>query len=176
MTNNAIIITENTTYTMYTTHNMDSTMDISHAWKLLSIKCCHFLQLENPTSVPTVGGATSSVALWRNTRRGATTISSVWGCRTASIQVSVCFSPPPTLVDLLCTVVYSGLSGSNVNEPTMLQLQYSQQVRRTFYDIYLHNKCCISISKASIMYWTRAFGGFCWLISSYSEGEKHFIQ
>lgn len=46
-----------------------------------------FLQLENPTSVLTVGGVTSSVALLRSTRSAVTTTSSAWGCRTAFIQV-----------------------------------------------------------------------------------------
>lgn len=50
---------------------------------------CFFLQLENPTSVLTVGGVTSSVALSRSTRSDVTTTSSAWGCRTAATQVGV---------------------------------------------------------------------------------------
>lgn len=46
-----------------------------------------FSQSENPTSVLIVGGATSSVALLRSTKRDVTTTSSAWGCRTASTQV-----------------------------------------------------------------------------------------
>lgn len=55
--------------------------------KVINTNDFFFLQSENPTSVLTVGGATSSAALWRSTRSDVTTTSSAWGCRTASTQV-----------------------------------------------------------------------------------------
>lgn len=57
-----------------------------------------FWQLENPTSVRTVGGVTSSAALSKSTKRGVTTTSSAWDCKTASIQVGASLNFHPNLM------------------------------------------------------------------------------